>query len=120
MLGLSRSTRIYFATESVDLRRGHDGLCAIVQSTLKEDAYSGALFVFLGMRMDRCKILFWERGGLVVYYKRLEKGRFRLPRKTVSGTSFEMDATELTMMLDGIDVKYVRRPSMWEPKKKSG
>jgi len=120
VLGLPRSVRIYFATEPVDLRRGHDGLCALVQTTMGQDAYGGALFVFLGMRLDRCKILFWERGGFVVYYKRLEKGRFRLPRKMASGKSFEIDATELTMMLDGIDVKYVRRPSMWEPKKKLG
>ena len=109
---------MYLATERVDLRRGHDGLLALVQGTLKQDPYAGHLFVFLGRRIDRCKILFWERGGFVVYYKRLEKGRFQLPRKTLDGKAVEMDATELMMMLDGIDVRYVRRPPMWEPKRK--
>ena len=73
------------------------------------------LFVFLGRRADRCKILFWDRGGLVVYYKRLEKGRFRAPRLAHDGRSIEMDATELAMLLNGIDVRRVRRPEHWQP-----
>ena len=115
MLSLPRSVRVYLASERVDLRRGHDGLCALVRTTLSFDPYVGHLFVFIGRRMDRCKILFWERGGFVVYYKRLEKGRFRLPKQTGNGRSVEMDATELMMLLDGIDVRYVRRPALWEP-----
>jgi len=118
VLALPRSVRVYLATERVDLRRGHDGLCALVQGALGHDPYAGHLFVFLGRRLDRCKVLFWERGGFVVYYKRLEKGRFRLPRKTLDARAVEMDATELTMLLDGIDLRYVRRPPMWEPQKK--
>jgi hypothetical protein len=55
--------------------------------------------------------------GLVLYYKRLEKGRFRMPRVTADGRAVEMDATELAMLLDGIDVRYVRRAEHWQPKK---
>jgi len=81
------------------------------------DLFAGHLFVFLGRRRDRCKILFWDRGGLVLYYKRLEKGRFQMPRVTADGRAVELDATALAMLLDGIDVRYVRRPEPWQPKK---
>jgi transposase len=74
--------------------------------------------VFLARRRDRCKILFWDRGGLVLYYKRLERGRFRMPRVTSDGRSVEMDATELMMLLDGIDVRYVRRAEHCQPTRK--
>lgn len=82
------------------------------------DLFEGHLFVFLGRRRDRCKILFWDRGGLVLYYKRLERGRFRMPRISGDGRSVQMDATELAMLLDGIDVRYVRRPVPWTPEQK--
>jgi transposase len=118
VLILPRSVRVYLAAELVDLRRGHDGLCALVQGVLGGDPYAGHLFVFLGKRLDRCKVLFWERGGFVVYYKRLEQGRFRQPKKSADGAAMEMDAAELVMLLDGINVREVKRPVMWEPKKK--
>ena len=115
MLTLPPSVRIYLAVEAVDLRRGHDGLSSIVQGHWGIDLYGGHLFVFLGRRGDRCKILFWDRGGLVLYYKRLERGRFRMPRVTTDGRAVEMTATELAMLLDGIDVSRVRRPEHWSP-----
>ena len=115
MLTLPPSVRIYLATEPVDLRRGHDGLSAIVHGQWGMDLFGGHLFVFLGRRRDRCKILFFDRGGLVLYYKRLERGRFRMPRVTGDGRSVEMDGTELAMLLDGIDVRSVRRPELWKP-----
>lgn len=115
MLTLPPSVRIYFAVEPVDLRRGHDGLSGIVRGQWGMDLFAGHLFVFLGRRGDRCKILFWDRGGLVLYYKRLERGRFRAPRITHDGRAMEMDATELAMLLDGIDVRRVRRAVHWQP-----
>lgn len=99
----------------VDLRRGHDGLCAIVRSQWKLDLFGGHLFVFVGRRADRCKILFWDRGGFVLYYKRLERGRFRMPRVPADATSVKIDAIELAMLLDGIDVVTVKRARRWEP-----
>jgi transposase len=115
MLTLPPSVRIYLAATSVDMRRGHDGLVAVVRNQWRLDPYEGHLFVFLGRRSDRCKILFWDRGGFVLYYKRLELGRFRLPRITTDADSVTLDATELAMLLDGIDVVKVRRPKRWEP-----
>jgi transposase len=115
VLTLPPSVRIYLAVEGVDLRRGHDGLSAVVLGQWGMDLYGGHLFVFLGKRRDRCKILFWDRGGLVLYYKRLERGRFRMPRLTGDGKAVQLDATALTMLLDGIDVRYVHRPEHWQP-----
>src|SRR5262249_7065180 len=112
---LPPSVRIYLAVDPVDMRCGHDGLAAIVRTQWKVDLYSGHLFVFSGKRGDRLKILFFDRGGFVVYYKRLERGRFRLPRVRPGSTSVELDAAELSMLLSGIDVDRVQRPQLWRP-----
>jgi transposase len=115
LLTLPPSVHIYLAVGQVDMRRGHDGLAAIVRAQWKVDLYAGHLFVFVGRRADRCKILFWDRGGFVVYYKRLERGRFRLPAVSTDAKTVTLDATELAMLLDGIDVVGVKRPRKWVP-----
>src|ERR1700744_5258755 len=79
MLGLPASVRIYFAADLVDMRKGIDGLRALVEGALKKDPYVGHLFVFVGKSRDKVKILFWDRNGFVLYLKRLERGRFQLP-----------------------------------------
>jgi transposase len=112
---LSSTSRVFVTPEPIDLRRGHDGLAAIVRSQWGDELFAGHLFVFLGRRFDRCKILFWDRGGLVLYYKRLERGRFRPPEVSADGKAVEMDMTALAMLLDGIDVRRVRRPPLWGP-----
>jgi transposase len=115
VLTLPPSVRIYLAAAPVDMRRGHDGLAAIVCNQWKLDLYGGHLFVFVGCKRDRCKVLFFDRGGFVLYYKRLERGRFRLPQVAPGASSVALDATELAMLLDGIDVSRVRRPALWQP-----
>lgn len=115
MLTLPASVRVYLAADPVDLRRGHDGLVTIVRSDWRLNPYDGHLFVFLGRRLDRVKILVWDRNGFVLYYKRLSQGRFRMPKIPANVSRVELDATTLAMLLDGIDVKYVRRPTAWSP-----
>ena len=115
MLTLPSSVRVYFAAVPVDLRRGHDGLVAIVRNEWKLNPFDGHLFVFLGRRLDRVKILVWDRNGFVLYYKRLSQGRFRMPAIADDAERVEMDATTLAMLLDGIDVKRVKRPAGWTP-----
>ena len=114
MLSLSRAVKIYLASAPMDMRRGHDGLFAVVRS-MGLDPFSGHLFAFVGKRGDRIKILVFERGGFLLLYKRLEKGRFRIPRVPDNGATVALDSTELSMLLDGIDVQRVRRPLLWEP-----
>lgn len=113
MLTIAAGSRVYLASHPVDLRRGHDGLCALVSGTLKLDPYEGHLFVFVGRRGDRVKVLFWEHGGFVVYYKRLARGRFRLPPIADDADRVVLDGTELTMLLGGFDLTRSRRQPAW-------
>jgi transposase len=115
VLTLPPSVRIYLAPEPVDLRRGHDGLSALVRSLWQMDPFVGHLFCFLGKRCNRIKLLFWDRGGFVIYYKRLERGRFRLPRVAPDSRSIQLDPTQLSMLLDGIAIERVVRPRHWQP-----
>jgi transposase len=114
MLTLGPEARVFMASESVDMRSGHDGLFGIIKGW-GLDPFRGDLFAFVGKRHDRVKILFWHRGGFVLLYKRLEKGRFRIPKVSAGTRSAEIDTTELMMLLDGIDVARVKRPTLWEP-----
>ena len=114
MLLLPSAVKIFLAAEPVDLRKSIDGLSALVTAR-SHDPFSGHLFVFRGRRGNRVKILVWDRGGFVLYYKRLEKGRFRLPAIADGETEARLHATELAMLLDGIDVKRVKQPKRWTP-----
>jgi transposase len=85
MLTLPSAVRILLATEPVDMRKSIDGLMALVRNGWGEDVYSGHLFVFVSRRGERVKVLTFSRGGFILYYKRLETGRFRLPRVEEQG-----------------------------------
>ena len=115
MLSLGPGVQVVLATAPVDLRRGHDGLVTLVRALWRADPYSGSLFVFFGRRMDRVKILFFGAGGFVVYYKRLERGRFSMPRVPEGATQIALEPESLAMLLDGIDLRYVPRPAHWRP-----
>ncbi len=115
MLTLPRSVRIFISSGPTDMRRSIDGLMSIVKDELEADAYSGHLYVFVSRRADRVKILTWDKGGFVLYYKRLERGVFRLPHLDANTMTVEIDATQLSMLLDGIDYSRVRRPKPWMP-----
>ena len=115
MIGLPQSVRILIGSTPIDMRKSIDGLMAIVQGELLEDAYSGHLFVFVSRKRDRVKILAWDKGGFVLVYKRLERGQFKLPHMDPSSMTVEIDSTQLTMLLDGIDFGRVRRPDHWKP-----
>lgn len=117
MIGLPRSVKILLFTEPTDMRKGPDGLSALVIAA-GEDVYSGHLYVFISRRRDRAKILTFETGGFVVWYKRLEAGRFRPVRSSSTG-QVALDATELAMLMDGIELSRVRRIRHWVPRKLS-
>lgn len=119
MLGLPPSVRIYFATELVDMRKGIDGLRAVVDAALRKDPYGGHLFVFVGKSKDKVKILFWDRNGFVLYLKRLERGRFQLPMVNEHTKHVTMEPAQLAMLLDGIDLN-ARRLARWNPERDKG
>jgi transposase len=119
MLGLPPSVRIHFATALVDMRKGIDGLRAVVEGALKKDPIDGHLFVFIGKSKDKVKILFWDRNGFVLYMKRLERGRFQLPAVGARMQHVEMEPAQLAMLLDGIDLN-ARRLARWNPASNKG
>ena len=112
----SQATRIWLAAESTDMRCGFDRLAERVKAVISQDPLSGHLFVFRSRRGERLKILMWDRDGYVLWYKRLEAGVFKLPRMKEGACSVELRASELAMMLDGIDLKSVRRSKRYARK----
>ncbi len=115
MLSLPASVRIYLFTGPTDMRKGFDGLSALVVAS-GLDVFSGHLFVFVSRRSDRMKVLTWQRGGFVLYYKRLEKGRFRRPDAGSDEAQVSIGADQLQLLLEGFDTRKVRPPPRWEPK----
>jgi transposase len=119
MLSLPATVRIFLCTKPIDCRRSFDGLCALVVEYLQLDPLSGHLFVFRNRSGERLKILYWDRDGLAVWYKRLEQGTFKLPTIDSSRPEgAEITPAALAMLLEGIDVatskrhhRYRRRPT---------
>ena len=118
MLTLPPSVRIFVCLTPADMRRSLDGLAALTREILQEDPLSGHLFVFFNRRRDRTKILFWDRSGLCLYYKRIERGVFHLSR-VASGDRprVEIDAVELALLLEGIDLSHAKRRARFVPRK---
>ena len=110
MLTLPQSVRIWLATTPVDLRKGFDGLAALVQAEWKRDLYAGHLFVFFGKRRDALKVLFFDGSGLCLFYKRLDSGCFQVPQGLEQGaTSLAVEEHVLEELLDGLRVEAPRR-----------
>ena len=101
--------RIYLCVAPADMRRGFDTLAASVKEFLKHDPFSGNLFLFVSRGKDRMKILYWEKDGFCLWYKRLEEGTFKLPSSKDAPMSVELKATELAMLLEGIDLRSIKR-----------
>jgi len=102
MLMLPPAVKIFICTQACDMRRSFDKLAEQTRTLLAQDPFSGHLFVFRNRAGDRIKILFWDRSGYCLYYKRLEEGVFRLP--AAPGAAVEIDAAELGLLLEGLDL----------------
>jgi len=103
------SVRIYLCTASVDMRKGFDSLAALIREHLGHDPLTGHLFLFVGRDRDRLKILYWDGDGFALWYKRLEEGTFRLPAAKSQAASVELKASELAMLLAGMDLTSIKR-----------
>jgi transposase len=112
---LSAAVRVFLCTRPTDLRKGFDGLSGLVQECFSQDLLTGHLFLFLNRRRDRIKILYFDRDGLAIWYKRLEVGSFQNPVPTpvaeqLSGAAgIELSVTDLALILNGIDLATARR-----------
>jgi transposase len=111
MITIPAGMRVYLAMGPTDMRKGFDGLSVLAQETLRQDPFSGHLFVFRGKRGDLVKILYWDGQGFCLFAKRLEKGRFVWP-VTREG-SVTLTPAQLSMLLEGIDWRAPQRT--WQP-----
>lgn len=102
-------TQIWLCALPADMRCGFDRLSELASSVTGEDPFSGHLFLFRSRGGDRLKILYWDRDGYALWYKRLEEGTFRLPKVEASQACVQLRPSELAMLLDGIDLKSIRR-----------
>lgn len=109
MLNIPSQVRVYVCTAATDMRKSFDGLSSIITSAMNLDPLSGHLFLFLNRRHDRIKIMWWDRDGSAIWMKRLEGGSYQLPKATTDSTVLEIDATDLAMMLSGIDLTTAKR-----------
>lgn len=115
MISLPSSVRVFFHTPPTDLRKGFDALCGLVTTAFGQDPTSGHLFLFVNRRRDRMKILYWDRDGLAIWYKRLETpGTFQLPVIGPDTVSIEMTLTQLTLILSGIDLRSARQRKRYQ------
>ena len=117
MLNLPPSVRLFVAAQPVDGRKGPDSLMALVRDYFRLDVFSGHLFVFFSRRWDRVRIVYWDRDGIAMWTKRLERGRYRLPRTDDGFDVRSLEAAELAIILEGIDLSRTRRRARWEPQR---
>lgn len=116
MILLPSSVRVYVATAPVNLRKSFEGLSNEVRSVLAADPLSGHVFLFLNRSRTQVKMLVWTRGGFTIVHKRLERGRFTFPaRVSASAACVEIDAHELAMLLEGLDLAETRSAVRWSP-----
>ncbi len=113
MIGLPANTRVWIVAGHTDMRKGFDGLAALVQTTLQHNPFCGHVFVFRGRRRDILKVLWFDGQGLMLLAKRLERGRFVWPQAT-SG-SVHLTPAQLSMLLEGIDWRINQRTATVDP-----
>lgn len=101
MLSIPRSVRVFAYAEPVDLRKGYNGLCGLVQTQLGADVLQGGLFVFVSRTRRGCKVLMWDGTGLCIFSKRLHEGRFAALWERADGVSIELTASELMLFIEG-------------------
>ena len=116
MIGLPSGVKLFLFIEPTDLRKGYDSLAALARSA-GHDPYSGHLFIFISRTKNRYKILFWERDGFVIQMKRLARGRFKIPPVLSNTTQLQIDAAQLTLLLEGIDFTRLQPKNRWKPRR---
>ena len=109
MLNFSHQTRVFLFLEPVDMRKSFRGRCLLAESVLKEDPASGHWFAFINRRRDRLKLLGWDGQVFWIWYKRLESGGFQKPAASLDQVQAEIDVTQLSLIINGIELSSVKR-----------
>ena len=108
MFGLGENLDYYFCVGDVSMLKGIDALCGVIRHQMGRDPLSGEVFIFMSHDKTRVKLLQWQRGGFVLYYKRLEKGRFEVPFFNPQTQSYSLSWHLLFMIIEGIAIQRVR------------
>ena len=112
MFSLNAHQSYYIYSEATDMRKGFNGLSGLVRNELEKNPMSGAVYIFLNRRRDRMKILVWESGGFVLYYKLLESGTFQLPK--TQGNSASISWHQLVLIMEGVELSSVKKRKRFE------
>lgn len=108
MLAISSQAKIFLYAQPVDMRKSFDGLFGIVKSDLNRDVRDGGVFMFLNLRRNRIKLMYWDKDGIAIWMKRLEKNCFQRPLRSPDGKHVIIDSTELQSILAGIDLSSIK------------
>jgi transposase len=114
VLSLPPAVRVFICTMPADMRKSFDSLAALTREVIRQDPMSGHLFVFRNRSGDRTKVLWWDRSGYCLWYKRLEEGVFKYP--CGAGPSAEVESAELALLLEGIELADARRRKRFVPR----
>ena len=115
MLSIPSNVCVYLCTKATDMRKGFDGLHTMVVQVFQRDPLDGHLFLFVNRRRDRLKILWWDRDGMALFYKRLEAGTYQVPAASDDAEGVEIDATDMAILLNGIDLQTAKRRKRYSP-----
>jgi len=121
MLNLSSAHRFWLYGEAVDFRKGFDGLAGIVRDKMGRDPLSGEAFIFLNRKQDRMKLLLWEGGGFVLWYKRLEAGRFAFAQQKnghIQNGNTQLNYTDLVLLIEGIERHSISQKKRYKKQRK--
>ncbi|MFZ2900816.1 MAG: IS66 family insertion sequence element accessory protein TnpB [Saprospiraceae bacterium] len=120
MISLSSTQRYYLWRGVADMRKGFDGLSGLVRNEMGQDPLDGSVYIFINRRATHIKLLVWDRSGFVLYYKRLERGRFHFPKEAAGG-GYKISWQALVLMLEGIEVANVKQKKRYSfPQKQAG
>jgi transposase len=114
MFSLNESDRYWLCPSGQDMRKGFDALSGVVRRDMGRDPLTGEVFIFMNRSRTTIKLLHWERGGLVLYHKRLEKGCFSLPVFDKESLCYHLSWRDLVLMVEGISLEKVRRKKRFE------
>ncbi len=109
LFGLEEATKVFLYAQPTDMRKGFDGLYGLVLDHMQLDPLSGYLFVFMNAQRTRIKVLHWNRDGLAIFHKRLEKGTFKRPTISLNAPNSELSKEEMFMILHGIDFEKTKK-----------
>lgn len=109
MLAITPTVKIYLHSEPIDMRKSFDGLFGIVKNDLQIDVRHGGLFMFLNLRRNRIKLMYWDVDGIAIWMKRLERGCFQRPLRTADGKHVIIEPAELQWILTGVDLASIKK-----------